>query len=478
MTPPHLRLTGPMGSRKHNLTMNKILAPVALVLATLIRAPAASAESDPAPAESGHVASERVVTRSASGRFLVAGARHASNAPYARWAEETATRLERLLGITLSAAGKAPIEMVVSIDKAAGPAVIATCRREGTLLRTLTVNESHQPDLELMEEGLCSLLLDGVVDDLRRARGLSPRDPAVPVWLSMGIAQNLAAETRNRNRKLVVSWSPPADRPEAATVLRWRSLPEGWPRNRALCGMVVYWLGSMREGSGAYTLLLEGLAGDEGVGPEWVADRVAKVASVAMLERAWQEWLGRQGRTVQDLGALSSRLLEQLRSELDLELPAAGDAVAGSPRVRRLTPSDVLAERRWTAYLQLVAGQKVQAIRALTLGKASELVEAGEGYCRFYDSVARGSWRWTARYRLYKANTALTRLTELTRAREAYLDEVERELAAGPGRSAASVREQGEPVLEKSRMEAYVDDAEYRFGQRQTERGAGREPGP
>ena len=472
---PLLRFMGP---RQHHLNMKSISVRVAFVFAALALATTLLADGVLKATEAGGASAGRVLTKSVSGRFAVVGPGTAVNHQYARWAEDTATRLERLLGVSFAFTGQEPVEIAVVADKTAGPAVTVTCERDGAFKRTLTVNESHQPEYESMQEGLCALLLDGYLDDRRHARGLALREPAVPQWFSMGVAQNLAPETRNRDRKIVCSWSPPPERPDVAAILRWRSLPEGWPRNRALCGMAVYWLGTMSEGSAVYARLLDGLAGDDSIGPEWVAERVANVGSVAALERAWREWLVRQGRTVQDLGALSSALLERLRSELDIELPVAGQPATGARRWRRLTPADVQAERRPSAFLRLAAGEKVQAIRVLTLGKASELVEVGEAYCRFYEGVARGSWRLVTKYRLAKAEAAFEQLAALTRGREAYLDEVEREMAGGDEQQVLPRQGLDEPVLEKDPIEAYLDDAENRFGKRETDKGAGRPPGP
>ena len=466
-----------MGSWNHDLNMNRICTRVAC-LSLLIWATKAAAGGDPMPAETLAAPVVRVLTKSGSGRFSVVGPSAAVNNQYARWAEDTATRLERFLGVSFASIGKVPVEIVVVADKTAGAPVTVTCRREGVLKRVLTVNESHQPEFEAMQEGLCALLIDGTLDDRRRTLGLPLREPAVPQWLSMGAAQNLAVESRSRNRKIVTSWSPPSERPEVVTILQWQSLPEGWPRNRALCGMAVYWLGTLREGTTAYARLLDGLAGDEPIDPQWVAERVGNVGSVPVLEHAWRDWLARQGRTIQEFGALSSLLLEQLRSGLAIELPVTGPSAAGSPRSRRLTPTDVQAERRPSAALRLAAGVKVQSIRALTLGKASELVEVGEAYCRFYDGVAGGSWRLVTRHRLAKADAAFERLATLTRGREAYLDEVEREMAQTGDRPTPPGPYLDEPVLEKGRIEAYLDDAEVRFGKRETDKGAGDPPGP
>jgi hypothetical protein len=407
----------------------------------------------------------RVTTRSASGRFLVVGSDSADNSQYTRWAEEIAGRLERLLAIPLPPLGREPIEIVRVSGRLAGPAMRIDCRPEGATRRRLTINESRTPDYERLQEALCALLLDGYVQERQRVMGARPGEPVIPQWFSMGLSQNLATETRNRNRKIVTGWLPASERPAVASVLEWRRLPDGWPRKWALCGVAVHWLGSMKDGAQAYALILDGLAGGEPVGSEWVANRIFRSGSPAAMELEWQEWLTRQSRAIQEFGQLSTGLMEQVKSELDLVYTAAPAPGQVRASTQRLTPGQVAEEKNRSVPLRLAAAEKVQKIRALTLGKAPELVEVGEAYCRFFDAISEDAWTLTVNRRLSQAETAFDRLASLTRAREAYLDEIEREMGESSAVEDGSTAGSDEPVLEKSRIDTYLDDAEKRFHQ-------------
>lgn len=411
---------------------------------------------DAAAGEELPAAPARVITRSASGRFVVEGPDSASNSQYTRWAEEVAQRLERLMAVRFPL-GKhdESIEIILGFGKMAGPGIEARCWRENGLRRCLKINEFRLPDYDLMQDSLCALLLDGYLESLRREKGLAPGAPSVPQWFSMGLSQNLSSETRIRNRKIVTRWPAGTERPGLADVLRWRTLPEGWPRNRALCGMAVHWMGSSKDGPAAYGAVMGRLADGEAVTAAWVAERFAHVANEDAVERLWQEWLARQGRAVQEFGELSGVLLDQLRADVDLIVP-----VADGPR--RLDPAALIEMSPRPAQLRHAAAEKIQSIRALTLGKASELVDVGEAYCRFFEAVSRDAWTPVLRFRLARAEAAFDRLSALTRAREAYLDEVERDLAAVSGTAPARAATSEEPVLEKSRIEAYLDEAEKR----------------
>jgi hypothetical protein len=458
----------------------KILRVPFLLLAAWLPAALILGAQEPAATEAAAVrapvsgSGTGVRTKSASGRFMVTGPDAAATDEYARWAEDQAARLERLLAAPLPPAGRAPVEIVVMSDKAAGPAV--ETRTAAGLPRALIVNEARRPDYDILQEGLCALLLDACVEERRRERGRPPGGAGVPQWFSMGVAQNLAAETRASNRTIMTGWTPLTERPPISTVWRWTRLPEGWPRNRALCGMAALWLGACKEGASAYAQVLDRLAEGAPVDAEWVAVRLVGVASAADLDRVWEDWLARQGRVVQEFGALSSALIEQLRAELDLVLPAAAGAAPAGAEPRRLAPSDVQALRNRSVFVRLLASEKVQRIRAVTLGKAPELVEAGEAYAGFYEGIAGGIWSVRTRFRLRRADAALQRLAALTRAREAYLDAVEREQAGTDAIVGDPDGEILEPLLEKGPIEVYLDDAEKRFQQTEEGQGTGRRP--
>ncbi len=433
--------------------------PACLALLFFISAWGGAGAEEAAPVPSAVVSPARVTTRSASGRFLVVGSDSAANSQYTRWAEDIAGLLSRLFEAALPSFTRTPIEIICVYGKSAGPALTVDCRPGGTTRRILTVNESRNPDYERMQESLCALLLDGWVEDRRQITGRAPGECVVPGWFSMGVSQNLAAETRNRNRKVVTGWLPASERPSVASVLEWQSLPEGWPRNWALCGMVVHWLGSLKDVS--YLAVLDRLAEGRPVQGEWVAARTGRTGSLAAMEQEWRDWLIRQSRAIQEFGALSTVLMEQLKAELVLVFPAEPEAGQRNRPLRRLNPAQVVGEKERSTALRLAAAEKIQKIRAVTIGKAPELVEVGEAYCLFFESVSRDAWNPLVRRRLARAEEAFYKLAKVTRAREALLDEIEREQVEDLSYEGGS--DSAEPNLEKSRIDVYLDDVEKRF---------------
>jgi hypothetical protein len=215
--------------------------------------------------------------------------------------------------------------------------------------------------------------------------------------------------------------------------------------------------GTPRPADDSYGRMLNRLADHGAVTPAWLAGELTRTGTEADMEKAWREWVGRQAGLIQSFGEVSSVLIEQLRSELTLEV---WPGEAGEPSLR-LSPREAI-ERRGDSGVSQAAMEKVQRLRALTLGKAEELTRLGEAYALFYERLAGGAWAMTLNHELKKAEKAMDQLADLTRRREAYLDAVEREFQqrSMPWKETSGVRE---PVLDKGRLERYVDEAEKKY---------------
>ena len=122
-----------------------------------------------------------------------------------------------------------------------------------------------------------------------------------------------------------------------------------------------------------------------------------------------------------------------------------------------LSPADLLTPPGRRPWVRAAARLKTEQLGILAAGKAPEFVAVAERYARFYEGIARGEWRWHLRWRLRQADRAWAALTQLSREREAYLDDAERRLGAPPAAGAA-LGAGDELRLEKTPLETYVDD--------------------
>lgn len=409
-------------------------------------------------------ASARAVVTSASGRFIVTAPDGAKAGEYTRWAEGMADRFERFTGLTPTFDRQRPLRIHLADPGTRGDGLLVQCLSgDSGRLYVIRVNESAELDYEELVAGYCQLALTAATD-VRRDAAAETLD--VPQWLSVGLAQNMDAAFRARNRRLVSGWTPVAQRPGIAEVLGWDHLPGRWHRTRALCGMAVTWLGSLKPQGAVWRAVVDRMATGAPVTAGWVAQEVAGMPSVAAMQTPWQAWMDQQQRVIQDLGAVTSVLVEQLRQTV--LVPA--DELKGIARERLpavLEPRALLGFRK-EPVVRFAAEVRAQQVQALTIGKAPELVEAGGRYARFFEALGGGASSVRLRWRLRSAERELARLASLTTAREAYVDAIEREVTS----SLYPAKIPG-PVLEKSRIEAYVDEAEGRFGRTDNEAAGG-----
>lgn len=405
---------------------------------------------------------DRLFSTSSSGRFRIAGPDAVGNMRVSRWAENTADQLERFSGIPFPLRRGWPVE--IRLGQGSDMPGLQMLRDGEGYRRVLTLGPESQADSELLEEWLCRALLSGVLEERRRATGHGSTG-RLPEWLTMGMAQNLRMEQRVRNRNVVSAWRVQDSLPEIGAMMRWESLPAGWPRQRALCGMLVNWISTHNREGSPFVRILERLAGGEPLTPEWLAVKVAGSESIAAMQAEWVTWMRRQSNLVQSFGEISPALIEQLQAEIPLVIR---DSETGGPE-SAFTPRMAIQARKDAAVLA-AALEKSRRLRVLTLGRASELMAAGERYARFYEDLVNGAPSLLLRYRIHQADAELGRLAELTRRRSAYLDTVERESEdRRRGWVDGGIREA--PVLEKGLMELYVDGVERTISGKQAEDG-------
>jgi len=356
-------------------------------------------------------------TSSSSGRFVVMGPDSAQNVKVTRWAEEEVSHVEDLLRLSIPVTRARPVEI-------------------------------RLPKPGLTQEGLVRIVVTRIVEGRRQEAGLPQAEHEIPEWFTVGLAGNLDKAMLSRHRKVLAGSNRQSGMKSVSEVIGWQQVPEGWHGRQAQCGLVTAWVLSH---PGSLEKILNRLAAHESVSPEWVSRIVVGVESVGAMEARWRAWCERQDRIIQDFGGLSVDLIRQLKEAL----PLTG---SGTLSIR---PEEAISLRQDHPEVMALVPFKIQQIRAFTAGKAPELVEAGERYCRFYEGLVRGSWGFVLRRHLSSATTALDKLEHLTRAREAYLDEIEKEFAKSSWTAGDPDRIRS--VLDKSRMESYLDEAEKRF---------------
>lgn len=381
-------------------------------------------------------------TTSSSGRFVAVGPDSARNLAVTRWAEDSADRIESILDLKVPFNRLKPLEIRQHISRSAG-ARFSGNRIAGRYV--LAIDGAFQPEAALAGgEELIRLILAATIEQRQRELERRPVPASIPVWLPAGLALNLSHEMTLRSRKILAFTGEDQGLTPVSETLEQTVIPEGWQGQRARCGLVMEWLLTF---PGCLDKMLNRLTMGEVISPQWVARYVVGVNSVPAMEARWRLWNEREGRAVREFGGLTPEMMMQLRQTLCLT--PAGLSLDRAIEARRKNPAIAPA-----------AQEKIQQIRALTMGRAPEFVEIGEKYCRFLEGITGRSWTFTLRRRLADAEQALDRLDHLVVQRQAYVDAVEEEFGKEPVSSMSHDGMAPSTGLEKSAMESYVDEAE------------------
>lgn len=372
------------------------------------------------------------VLESRSGRFVVTGARSAETMMVARWADETAAKVEQLVGTALPVRrliARISVHDEAGVDRVSAAATI----QAGALVQRLWILDYDHADVDAADEALCRLLLSRYVFDSRLAAGKRwpaglAIDQAVPAWLWRGVARNLYPAMRNRSAKAVEDrWQTGSLMP-LSEFLRSAAPAEAAACERELAGSLVAWLASLPDQAEVFKRLFERLADGQAASPEWMSTLIPGASSVPSLEEKWDEWMLRQRRIIREPGKVTPDVMQEFRARLLLYPGDSGIPLTGGEGVSHRFPLRDLIARRAEPWIPEFARRKAVGLRLSAVGRGPELEVVVEAYCRFLQALGdRGT------------PSSLEVLLALAESR---LQDLEARMAAGPsgGETAAKIR--------------------------------------
>lgn len=400
--------------------------------------------------------------RSASGRFVIYSADPLEKPQISNWAESYAGRMERAVGFPLSFTNR-HLYIIATTSTPAHPTGVFTDQgiSGSSLIQYLTISDLPRTDSENLLETFCGLLVNGYVFDRQPpSRGRKP--PTVPAWLSVGLAQTLHESLRVRNNKAAQALAHQGRMPAFAEVLSWHYIPRrGRSPQEAVSGLALGWLVSLPEARTGFDALFRRIAEGQPVTPEWVAEHVVRCGSAADLEARWKEWQARRERRIIEFGGVSSRLLDELSAAITVTRKDLGDgaALSGPDPI----PLASLIGLRGSPRVADLTRKKTQALFFLSVGKAPEFTDVSAAYARFFEGLAKGTPGFVLRFRLRRVEKQLLRLRAEVKAREEYVDRVEREIEAGGGVLRVSEPGSLPAGFNALAAKAYLDDFERRW---------------
>lgn len=366
------------------------------------------------------------VAISASHRFAAGGMTSAENVNLAASAEETAGKIEELIGLGIPFAKGQNVQLLArwATNEPNSRVIRAQGWVDRMLSQKLIIVNPDRADQEDILEGLCWLLLNRYVISRQTFEQKTAGLGAVPDWLSAGVAQNLYLALRTRNRQVAVRRWLKNEEMSFSSILDLEHLPDGRWCEKAFCGLAVDWIASSPETAAAFESMFSALAAGDRITTNSMGRLMATGDSGRELEKGWDLWLASQTLVKQSLGGVSSERLEALKHLLaappdEMGIPA-GEGVPSTLTMKKLI------KYRDAPWMPLYATRLNLHIRGLGIGEAKEFNDVLRLYGDYLEVLGRPR-RGLARLSLFRASPAT--LGGMLGAADKALEDLEASLA-------------------------------------------------
>lgn len=362
-------------------------------------------------------------------RFLATGFSPVAAGEVVQWAERVAERIERIVGPVPFAPGE--FVEIRATDRGTLPGVVREQGWEtGRWLQRLAVNKPDIVDPEEALEGLAWLLLNRSLDG-----ALAPPEIGaawgVPEWYSVGVAQNLFPEIRDRSLAWArLRWIAGETVP-ARRLLDRSVMPAGRWGEKADAAALVAWLFDRTAFLQGAAPVLRAWSSDL----PWGRNELAVLLGVQprQVEQAWELWLAEMADRLRPAASLEPIEFERIEREFVVE-----PSELGLPPRKRELRLDALIEHRERPAAASLATRKAVRLRLLAAGRPPEFQAALGLYAAYLDAIAGRAPGYTggmfggkpSRRQLEslheEAEAVWTRLRKDVEARYEYLTRIER----------------------------------------------------
>lgn len=358
--------------------------------------------------------------RSASGHFLVVGTNRAENLAFAGWAEDTAARLDKVLGIPSPFDSRTIHLSIRSGRTPAGGVVLAREDRAGDgFVQRMTLWNHGKVDVEEARQVLCRLLLAGhLTGTIERKSGTRGVDigvrNSVPLWLAEGLAQYVDPALRGPNAMDVIGRWEKGGLASVADFLRAdgkvlkTDTAEGAVMDRSMSAVLVNWLLAAPGKRDRFREMIRRLDAGGAIDAPWLAGSLGEGASPGQLEEAWDYWLHGRRRVVYVPGKATPAAIALFKGGLLLYpgncgIPLTVD-FGGAADLKELI------RRRDEEWVAGFCARKSRSLRLMTVGRGDEFGAVAERFCGFLGAVGAGDSEERLTVLLEEAEKALAEL--------------------------------------------------------------------
>jgi hypothetical protein len=312
---------------------------------------------------------------SISGRFAVVGSNRLENVSLMDWCEDIADRIESLTGLP-STLGRRSVQFSVQegTTETPGGVAIRHAQQGKKRIHRIFLRNYAAAYTPRGRQAICRVVLadyvEGPIDALL----------SLPPWLWKGAEQNLLPTVRIEGFERVLAlWRA------GKLISVWDLVGEGQgddPRQSAMegqdrlaaYGAFVKWLSVMPGRRARFRALFAKVASGQSITVKTLGPLVTATGDRMRVDEAWDRWLLRQRHIVYTPGAVSTRTVDQLRSELliypgacgiplDVELPRRATMVWLVELRRRPWVSTFVRNKRQR--LDLLAAGRSEAFQAI-----------------------------------------------------------------------------------------------------------------
>lgn len=354
-----------------------------------------------------------------SRRFVVSSTNSADNLRWATWAENVTDKIAVWIGATPPFRIEFPFRISLYGDEEWNWGEIVPERDVlyGQLVQRLVLINPDLLNEELLLETMVELLLERYAYAYRDAPHRADAIPAVPAWMSVGLAQNLDPSWRARNVRIVLDRWLDNRSISMAEVFELEELPPGVSFEKAASGLAVDWLNTHIRDPGLYRAMLREVAAGGSPSQEWLVSVLPGYDSAREMEQDWDLWIARHMRVRSPTLGISARDLSELRALRTVRLDPRGDE-----RSLHLPIRDLIYY--WgEVWVPPMALRMAWQARSLSIGQAEDYRNVALMYAQFFDALQRSRPRWRP------ARAYQRKLEQLLKQADAALAGLEQSLA-------------------------------------------------
>jgi hypothetical protein len=351
---------------------SKIILSVLFILPMEIYA---ASEISLAEIEARIAALDNLSTKSASGHFVVVGTNRVENFALARWCEDASTRMKSITGMKVPFNNRRIILIVGRENSAeSGKAYVRYAAPSDRRCIARVYLKDYDAAYECKgRQATCCAIISAY-------SGSAPETMlSMPEWLWQGIEQNLLFDVRSRNMKIVLSDWRSGKLMTLNSIISAGNFTEPGNKDKKTSrqynkldaySVFVRFLSSQSHKKKIFVTLFNS---KKRVNLEDMSRLVLEPESKITLDEEWERWLMKQSKVVRSAVLVSTRVIEQMQSEMLLYPGACGIPLASE--IPRGAPMEMLVRYRKAEWLPQFVNSKRGRINLIAAGHKGEMAQ-------------------------------------------------------------------------------------------------------